>query len=337
MTKKHFLSAYIRTFFEDHLVCRRNVRHNTIQSYRDAVKFLLEFMVGTVKKPAATLLVSDITADLVIAFLSELEEKRGNSIQTRNLRLTGLKCLFEYIAAKEPFLLDQCRQIVTIPRKRGAAQPEISYLEKDQVTAILEAPNQSKSLGRRDHTLLLFLYNTGARVQEVADARVGWLTLSKPYKVQLLGKGRKWRTCPLWDTTVGHLQRLIEERRLQPGSDDVLFVNRFGRQLTRSGIEGIVERHVSAAATSLPSLKDKNVTPHTFRHTTAMHLLQSGVEINVIRSWLGHVSLTTTNRYVEIDLKMKSEALKHCRLGEQPVGLASWQTDPDILRWLDSL
>ena len=160
--------------------------------------------------------------------------------------------------------------------------------------------------------------------------------MNQPYKVELLGKGRKWRTCPLWENTVKHLRHLIEHRRLTD-PNACLFVNRFGRQLSRFGIGDILERAVGRASQTKPSLRDRNVTPHTLRHTTAMHLLQSGVEINVIRSWLGHVSLATTNSYVEIDLAMKAKALETCELKNGPVPEPSWKTDPDILKWLESL
>lgn len=334
----HFLIApFTRSFFEDHLICRRNVSYNTIQSYRDAIKLLLTFAARTLGKLPTALLVTDVDENLVIAFLTDLEVLRKNSIQTRNYRLAAIKALFEYIAAREPMLLGHCAQITTIPRKRGAILPEVSHLEKDQMTAILQAVDQSTRLGRRDHALLLFLYNTGARVQEAADAQTEWLTLSPPYKVQLLGKGRKLRTCPLWDTTVSHLRRLLAERHSENLGKAYLFVNRHGHQLSRSGIEGIIQRHVATAAKSLPSLSAKKVTPHTFRHTTAMHLLQSGVEINVIRSWLGHVSLDTTNRYVEIDMATKTKALEACRIGGRPEGPAPWKTSPDILAWLERL
>ena len=180
------------------------------------------------------------------------------------------------------------------------------------------------------------MYNTGARVQEVADTLVGWLTLQPPYKVEILGKGRKWRTCPLWENTARHLRALIEERGLTSAKDSCLFVNRFGRPFSRAGIANIISRHKRKAATALPKLSDRKITPHTLRHTTAMHLLQSGVEVNVIRSWLGHVSITTTSRYIEIDLAMKAKALEAC----QPIGetsVAPWRSRPDILAWLESL
>ena len=158
------------------------------------------------------MLVTDLQEPLIIEFLSDLEQTRGNSIQTRNHRLGGSENLCEYIASRDPTLLDHCHRVVTIPHKRGAALPEVHYLEKEQVAAILDAVDRGTALGRRDHALLLFMYNTGARVQEVADARVNWLHFVAPYKVELLGKGRKWRTCPLWENTVQRLRELIRLR-----------------------------------------------------------------------------------------------------------------------------
>jgi site-specific recombinase XerD len=337
MTAPLFLAPYVRSFFEDHLSCRRNVSRNTVKSYRDGLKLLLQFVSRQRKKSATQLLVADLTEAVVFDFLTDLEQTRGNLIQTRNHRLVGIRCLCEYIAAREPLLLDHCRKILAIPKKRGAVLPEIQYLEREQVTALLGAVARETPLGRRDYALLLFLYNTGARVQEASDARVSWLTLRAPCKVEILGKGRKRRTCPLWENTVGHLQQLIAERQLPPGGDDHLFVNRFGNPLSRSGIADVLDRHVEKAAATTPSLSGQKVTPHTIRHTTAMHLLQSGVEVNVIRSWLGHVSLTTTNRYIEIDLAMKKKALEVCEVGEREGETPSWRSNPDILTWLESL
>lgn len=332
-----YLAPYVRSFFEDHLTCRRNVSLHTLQSYRDGLKLLLRFVAQHLKKSAAKLRVTDITETVVIDFLTDLERVRANAIQTRNHRLVSIRNLFEYIAAREPRLLDHCHKILTIPRKRGALRPEIGYLEKDQVTALLGAVAQDSARGRRDYALMLFMYNTGARVQEVADARVGWFTLRAPCKVELLGKGRKWRTCPLWESTVQQVRRLINERDASLTSDDHLFVNRFGGPLSRSGIADILDRHLTRAATTVPSLRGRKVTPHTLRHTTAMHLLQSGVEVNVIRSWLGHVSIATTNRYIEIDLAMKAKALETCELGPDQLPVPSWHSDPDIVEWLESL
>jgi integrase/recombinase XerD len=332
-----YLASYVRSFFEDHLTCRRNVSPHTLLSYRDGLKLLLRFAAQHLKRSAAQLRVTDITEGVVIDFLMDLERNRANTIQTRNHRLVGIRNLFEYIATREPRLLDHCHKILTIPRKRGAQVPEIGYLEKEQVTALLGAISPDAWGGRRDYALLLFMYNTGARVQEVADTRISWLTLRAPYKVELLGKGRKWRTCPLWESTVQHVRRLLDERGPSLKPDDHLFVNRFGQPLSRSGIADILDRHVRRAVRAMPSLGDRKVTPHTLRHTTAMHLLQSGVEVNVIRSWLGHVSIATTNRYIEIDLAMKAKALETCQLGHDQPPVASWHSNPDILEWLESL
>ncbi len=336
MTSNIFLAPYVRSFFEDHLTCRRNLSHNTIHSYRDALKLLLLFAAQLVKKPVTKLLVIHVTETIVVNFLAELERTRGNAIQTRNCRLAAIRSLFEYIAAREPLLLDHCHKITTIPRKRGALLPPIQYLQKDEINAILNAAASHGDQRQRDHALLLFMYNTGARVQEAADTRVSWLSLRPPYKAELLGKGRKWRTCPLWENTATHLRQLID-RRHSTSLDDHVFINRFGHQFSRYGIGDILDRSVAQAAETLPSLHDRHVTPHTLRHTTAMHLLQSGVEINVIRSWLGHVSLATTNRYIEIDLAMKAKALETCEVKNGTVPEASWKAAPDILKWLESL
>jgi site-specific recombinase XerD len=314
MTDPCYLAPFVQSFFEDHLVCRKNVSRNTIQSYRDSLKMLLSFTAEQRKRPATKLLVTDITEEIVVAFLNHLEKTRANSVQTRNHRLVAIRSLFDYIAAREPRFLDQCHRIATIPRKRGVVTPGICYLEKEQMTALLGSVPKDTPRGRRDYTLLLFMYNTGARVQEVADTRFSWLTLSAPFKVELLGKGRKWRTCPLWESTVQHLRQFIDQRKCSAGQDDYLFVNRQGRPLSRSGIADMIQRYTAKAATTLPSLNSYRVTPHTFRHTTAMHLLQSGVEVNVIRSWLGHVSIATTNRYIEIDLARKTKALAACEV-----------------------
>jgi integrase/recombinase XerD len=337
MTEPAYLAPYVRSFFEDHLRCRRNVSRNTSMSYRDALKLLLRFAAIRVKKPAVNLLVTDVTEELIVAFLVDLEQVRGNSIQTRNHRLVGIRRLFEYIGEREPPLLGHCHKIVTVPKKRGAALPVIDYLEKEQITALLDAVPRGVARGRRDYALLLFMYNTGARVQEVADTRLSWLVFAPTAKVDLLGKGRKWRTCPLWESTARHLRQLIEERGLKPGQEGHLFVNRFGQPLSRSGIADIIDRHVRKAGKAAPSLGGRKVTPHTIRHTTAMHLLQSGVEVNVIRSWLGHASIATTNRYIEIDLEMKRKALETCEVGRGEPQAAVWQSSPDILTWLESL
>jgi integrase/recombinase XerD len=337
MTSTIFLAPYVRSFFEDYLTCRRNLSRNTICSYRDALKLFLQFATVHLRKSATKMLITDLDESLILTFLTDLEQTRRNSIQTRNHRLGALQSLCEYIGSREPTVLDHCHRIATIPQKRGAPLPEIHYLEKAEINAILEAVARQTPRGRRDYALLLFMYNTGARVQEVADTRISWLTLSAPYKVALLGKGRKWRTCPLWESTAQCLRQLLEEGRLKADEDGCLFVNNHSQPISRSGISNILCRHVARTAKSIESTRGWHVTPHTIRHTTAMHLLQSGVELNVIRSWLGHVSIATTNRYIEIDLAMKRKALETCEVGSSKATTTPWRSDPDILAWLESL
>lgn len=337
MNNNFYISKYVRPFFEDYLVCRKNLSICTIRSYRDVIKMFFNFAADQSNKTTPKLLISDVEETTVLKFLAYLEEKRGNSIQTRNHRLAMLRKFFEYISYQEPICSELCRKILDIPMKRGAIDPEICYLEKEEITAIFDAIDSGTNMGRRDYAILLFMYNSGARVQETSDLVMSWLSLEKPYKVQILGKGRKSRTCPLWKNTGEILKKLIFERAEPIKECDHIFLNRMGKPLSRFGICGIVTKYAAKAALKVPSLKSKKVTPHTIRHTTAMHLLQSGVEINVIRSWLGHAQLVTTHRYAEIDLAMKRKALKSCEVKKGRSSLGSWHSDTDILRWLESL
>ena len=337
MKDNQYLATYIRSFFEDHLVRRRNLSRNSIWSYRDAVKLLLQFTAARRNKASSTLRVTDVNEQLVLDFLRYLEQKRDNSIQTCNQRLITLRSLFEYIAFRDPLLIEHCKRITTIPLKRGALMPQIGYLTKDEVQAILAAADRTTWAGRRDHVLLLYMYNTGSRVQETADARASWLSLHEPYKVEIVGKGNKSRICPLWDNTVEALEYYLEERNRLKCHTDHLFLNRCRVPLSRSGVAYIIDSCVRKTAGKMPSLKHRRITPHTLRHTTAMHLLQSGVEINVIKSWLGHVSVSTTHRYVQIDLEMKRRALQTCEIAEGPSRRRRHRLTPELLTWLVSL
>jgi site-specific recombinase XerD len=259
MIPQFHLAPFVRSFFEDHLVCRRNASPHTIQSYRDALKLFLRFAAARLKKPATRLLVTDISEETITSFLADLEQSRANSIQTRNHRLVALRTLFAYIASREVLLLDHCRRLADFPRKRGATVPEIRYLEREQINAILAAVGRDTAAGRRDYALLLFMYNTGARVQEVADTRLSWLTLTPPYKVELLGKGRKWRTCPLWESTAQQVRQLLKERQPKRGSEEFLFLNRFGQPFSRSGIADLLDRYVVKASVAMPELRKHRI------------------------------------------------------------------------------
>lgn len=336
MKRDYYISKYVRPFFQNYLVHQRNMSEDSIKSYRDAVKLFLRFTSTKLKKPTVSILVTDLKKTIVIDFLAHLENNRGNKIQTRNQRLSILRTLFTYIALEEPVLNEHCRRVIAIPFKQGATSPEIKYLEKEEIAALFNATDKSTMLGRRDYAILLFMYNTGARVRETVDVRRSQISFNRPYKVEILGKGKKWRTCPLWKDTTKILQKLLAETKM-PYEDSQIFLNRFGRPFSRFGILKIIAKYKDKASLEVKSLETKNITPHTIRHTTAMHLLQSGVDINVIRSWLGHVDLRTTHCYAEIDLTMKRKALETCEIKSKKSSPARWHNNPEILTWLESL
>ncbi len=271
------------------------------------MRLFLCFVSEQTHQPIARLSLKELTFDNVLSFLKHLEQTRGNQVHTRNQRRAALNTFFTYLALRMPEMLATCQQIAAIPVKRSPP-PATHYLELEEMTALLQrVPPQSRH-AVRDRTLLLFLYNTGARVQEVADLRVEHLDLEAPAKVHLHGKGDKWRICPLWNETVKNLVLLLAERGPSVAPTEPVFCARRAAALTRFGIYKIVRRH--GADWDTTGAEPRRVTPHLFRHTAAVHLLESGVEVNVIRGWLGHVNLDTTNRYAELTLRAKAAALR---------------------------
>lgn len=330
------LGQLVQSFFTDHLPVQKGLRLGSIRSYRDTIRLFLRFVSEQRGCSIARLSLDDLSFEQVLAFLKHLEQARGNAVRTRNQRRAALNTFFAYLALRAPEMLAACQQIATIPVKRTSL-PDTHYLEREEVTALFRSLPRQGRFALRDRTLLLFLYNTGARAQEVADLRVEHLELEPPAKVRLHGKGDKWRICPLWDETVKHLRRLLAEG--DAASTEPVFCARRDQPLTRFGIYKIVRRHAAAWDTGGP--QPRHVTPHLFRHTAAVHLLESGVEVNVIRAWLGHVSLDTTNRYAELTLRAKIEALRTCEIG---TGVSAgsrprttWKDDKTLLDWLNSL
>lgn len=254
-------------------------------------------------------------------FLAYLQKGRGNADSTRNQRLAAIHALFRFIARETPELVDLSSQVNAVPMRKTVTK-SIPYLEKDEIEAVLAAPDRNRVQGRREHALLLFLYNTGARADEAAQLPVEALDLGRSPYAKFVGKGRKERLCPLWSQTVKVLKALLEERGSVTSQSHV-FLNVRGEPISRFGIRGLVKRSVARAAERLPSLRLKKITTHGIRHTTAVHLLRAGVDINTIRAWLGHVSLDTTNRYAEADLAMKAEALETTSI-PVPRGPGSW-------------
>ena len=264
---------------------QRGLSPNTILAYRDCLKLFLRFVSEQVGRPVDKLILEEFDKNLVTAFLDHLETNRGNSTQTRNIRLAALRAFFRYVAAQEPMLLAPCQRICEIPNKR-TPHKTIDYLEDKEMSALLESVDPNSRNGRRDYALVLFLYNAGARVQEVVDLTIADLRLQTPYQVKLTGKGRKERLCPLWPETVTALQDYLNDR--QPDAPEVpVFLNANGKPITRFGIRYIVRQYAAKAANLCPSMEFKKVGPHTVRHTTATHLLQSENDISVVKDWLG--------------------------------------------------
>ena len=334
MIDRSALGPWIRRFLLEHAIGERNLSVNTQHSYRDTLRLLLPFASRECKKRLDRLTVDDLSPDLIRMFLAHVEDARHCSVGTRNQRLATIHSLARFIGERSPEHVSWCGQIRTVPFKRSLKN-SLSYLEKDEIDALLAAPDRSTSQGQRDYAVLLFLYNSGARASEAAGVLVEHLEPGSTGSgsVKLQGKGRKIRFCPLWTTTMNALLPLTHGR---PGTAP-LFLNRYGEPITRFGIHTLVERHAQSAAKQALSLRTKRISPHTIRHTTATHLLRAGVDINTIRCWLGHVSLETTNVYAETDLAIKAKALATCDPGSGRVTKRKWRDDPSLMEFLRGL
>ncbi len=317
MRNHSLLGPWVRRFLLEYLVAERNLARNTQASYRDTLTMLLPFVSRQAAVPIERLAVHDVSPDRVRAFLNHIERERGCGVVTRNQRLSTIHSLARFIGMRSPEHLDWCAQVRSDPFKK-TAKTVIGYLDKPEVEALLRAPDRRTPLGSRDHALLLLLYNSGARADEAASLRVSNLQLGTSASVRILGKGAKWRVCPLWPVTVAALRPFVVAK----GADDQVFCGRTGEPLTRFGVHRIVTACATAAAKGVESMQAKRISPHTMRHTTAVHLLRAGVDINTIRAWLGHVSLDTTHVYAEVDLDMKAKALASVDITDLPAARA---------------
>jgi site-specific recombinase XerD len=338
MSTRHNIAPLIQAFFLEFLVARRGLSSNTLTAYRDGIKLLLNFTAEQRRIPMDKLAVEDFDDRTVVDFLEHLQSARGNATRSRNTRLAPIHGLFRYIAGQVPEAMARCQQICAVPLKKGAHQ-SMEYLEDAEMGAMLSSIDLDSQHGSRDHALLLFMYNTGARAQEVVDLKLDDLRLDKPPQTRLFGKGGKDRTCPLWAETVQALRHYLGRRVPSQEACCNVFLNANGQRFTRFGIRYLVRKYAAKAAQRCPSLKGKNVGPHTLRHTTAMHLLQSGNDLSVIKNWLGHADMNTTHEYVAIDMKMKQRALDSCQAPttkSRGKGRPRW-LKPGILRWLDNL
>jgi len=328
------LPRLLHGFFYEWAVQQRNLSPHTIRSYRDTWRLFLRFAAARARRPVYELKIEDLGDTVVVAFVDYGERERHGSIGTRNCRLAALRAFFSFLAAREPNNLGHCSAVLHIPTKR-AAQRALSYLDAREVEMILAQPDRTTLEGQRDYTLLAFLYNTGARIQEALDLRPNAIRFTTPAAVRLIGKGRKERICPLWPETAQLLRSLLERQPRAP--DAPLFVNRYGQPLRASGARFKLAQYVKSAAKGTPSLADKDISPHTFRHSAAVALIAAGVDIAVIRSWLGHASLDTTAHYAQANLETKRSALERVRPPAQRGRTPRWRQRQDVLAWLDSL
>jgi integrase/recombinase XerD len=334
--KSSVLALKLHGFFIEYLPRQRALSPHTLLSYRDSLKLLLKFAAGKKGDPSR-LTIEELTIGKITAFLQNLEGNRHNAASTRNVRLSAIHSFFRYVGSECPEHLAQVQRILAIPFKRTGSR-EVAHLSFEEIQAVLAAVNAASPNGPRDLALLSLMFNLGARVSEIVGLRTDDLCLSAPFSVLLRGKGRKERTCPLWPETARLLETLIDRRGLAPAQSAPLFLNARGSRLSRFGVREILNKYLAKAAERQPSLRKKRLHPHSVRHSTAVHLLRSGVDLSTIAHWLGHASVNTTNKYLSIDLEAKREALAKAKplLNGHPP-LEDWRKDPDLIAWLEAL
>lgn len=326
------LPRLLEAFFLDRLIQQRRVSPFTVASYRDTFRLLLRFAERRLNKAPSALRLADLDAPLVGAFLHHVENDRGNSARSRNVRLAAIRSFFRYAALQEPEHAGLIQRVLAMPNKRFERRP-VDFLVRPEIDALLGAPDRSTWAGRRDHALLLVAVETGLRCSELAGLRIESLVLGRGAYVRCHGKGRKERCTPLRKPTVAVLRGWLRERGGAPS--DPLFPNARGEQLSPDGIEYIVAKHVAAARQCCSSLERKRVTPHVLRHTAAMELLKSGVDRTVIALWLGHESVETTQMYLDADLALKERAL--ARMAPRKAHARRYHPGDRLLGFLRSL
>jgi len=326
------LGSLLQNFFCQWLIGQRQVSPQTVSSYRDSFRLLFRFAERELGKSVEKLDLSDLDGTLVIAFLDYLEAKRQNNIRSRNARLAAIRSFLHYAVLQEPNALETIQKVFAIPMKRFE-RPMINFLHLKEIEKIIDAPDSNTWSGRRDKIMIMTLYNTGARVSEIINIKCADIENGQCTALHLHGKGRKQRVVPLWKRTSKILQQWLPQIDRHPHSP--LFPNRFGKSMSRSGVEKQLLSAAKKARKQCPSLAGKTISPHIIRHTTAMHLLQSGVDLSVIALWLGHESIITTHHYMEADLEMKKQALN--RMKEPKHSSVHFKASKDVLAFLDSL
>lgn len=326
------LAPHVHAFFTDHLCHQKRVSPQTLASCRDSFRLLLTFVKETVGIEPSALCVADLGAPTILAFLDYLEHQRGNAIRSRNIRLSALRTFFRFVALRDPESVEIVTRVLAIPVKREDKKL-VGYLTRPEIDALIEAPDRSHWIGRRDHALLMTMYNSGARVSEITTLKREQVSFGATTFIELHGKGRKERTVPLWPQTRRVLQ--VWFRELGEERSHMAFPNARGRPLARHSVNYLIHKAVQGAAPSCPSLLTRPITPHLIRHTTATHLLQSGIDIATIALWLGHESMETTHVYLEADLATKEQALQ--KLAPVETQEARFTADDPLLAFLTSL
>jgi integrase/recombinase XerD len=323
-------------FFTDYLPKQRALSPHTLESYRDSIKLWLQFVAGKRTDPTQ-LTVEQLTVEQLTDFLQHLEAGRENATSTRNVRLSAIHSFIRYLGAHHPEHLAQAQRLLSVPFKRAGTR-EICHLEFSEIQAVLKSIDLRATNGNRDFVLLSFLFNTGARVSEAMGLQACDLRVAAPASVLLRGKGRKERTCPLWPETARALRVHLERQGTGLHDAKSVFLNHRGQPLTRFGVRVILQKQLSQAALKFPSLKGKRLHPHSLRHSTAIHLLRSGVDLSTIANWLGHVSVNTTNKYLTLDLETKRAALAKAKpILPRNHHCGGWRTDRNLIKWLESL
>jgi integrase/recombinase XerD len=332
--KPDSLLTLTQSFFLGYLQSTRGASPHTVRAYRDSLKLFFQHLAGKKRKRMEDLQLDDIQAEAVLTFLDHIESKRSNAAVTRNCRLAAIRSFVQHLLRHDVTRAAQYGHILTIGNKR-AIHRAVAYLEPEEARAVIAAIDTSSARGRRDHALLLLLYNTGARVSEALAVRPSDLRLERPRNVHLLGKGKKERICPLWPETAAALRRITHP----DGSGGPIFQSRPGTPLTRDGVAYLLQKYVRLAAKSNPSPRLRRVTPHMLRHSCAVALLQAGVDITVIRDYLGHASVSTTSRYITTNLEMKRQVLDAFwkRSGLAPTRARTWRPSAKLLAFLETL
>ena len=325
-------ASLIQHFFTEYLLTQRALSPRTIASYRDALMLFLDFAHKRLSKAPTAMVLTDIEPDLILAFLDHLEQARNNSVRSRNLRLTALRAFLKFAARRDVSAFYVIERALSVPMKRFE-RPMLGFLSREEMLEVLGQPGDTWT-SQRDHLLLAMLYNTGARVSEIIGIRVADVVLDGAACVHLRGKGRKQRSTPLWKSTVREVRAWLKSNPTL-SENAALLPNRDGHAMTRDNVTKRLAIAVARAAKGRPGLAKRRISPHTIRHTTAMHLLQSGVAFSVIALWLGHESTTTTHRYVEADLAMKDKAL--ARLQEPDTKMRRYRPPDALMQFLQAL